>query len=363
MGVLLVLGRPFDFQIDEPVTALFGSLKHTQLLLELQATQEYTGQTRSVVFLPSQWERYLSWDMGSGFRGGGGVAAAAVPSHEMGGHGVGSGAGSDVSSAASSEASGAASGDTLARIVTGRARPMVHCGVAAVSNLGEDVSWTGHLLAAANTYGFGRMAWDPGVISAERVAQEWSDLTWGVAGEDEGGGGAGGAGADGADGAGRTVAVGEQVVVGAAAVGAVGTGAGAAAGAEAGDGAAGAGTATAATATGASIVGAQSGIASRAVQRMLLASHQAYENATAPLGLGYVAGADHYHLNLTAWMFTSRAAGDAGFGGGFNATANHFGFARGSTYGALYPAAAMRAQLADVASTPARLLLTFHNLP
>lgn len=33
-----------------------------------------------------------------------------------------------------------------------------YSGIAAVSNVGNDKNWTGHLLAQANLYGYGRLA-------------------------------------------------------------------------------------------------------------------------------------------------------------------------------------------------------------
>ena len=56
--VLQIKNGPFDFQVREPVHSLFG-LKHVNLLLEVQATQEYLGQARHVAALPQQWKSYL----------------------------------------------------------------------------------------------------------------------------------------------------------------------------------------------------------------------------------------------------------------------------------------------------------------
>jgi alpha-glucuronidase len=50
-------------------------------------------------------------------------------------------------------------------------------GIAAVGNVGLDRNWTGHTLAQANFYGYGRMAWNPG-LSAEEIAREWSTLSF-----------------------------------------------------------------------------------------------------------------------------------------------------------------------------------------
>ena len=48
-----------------------------------------------------------------------------------------------------------------------------------MSNLGDDPNWTGHEFSAANTYGYGRLAWDP-TLSAEQVTREWVEATWGT---------------------------------------------------------------------------------------------------------------------------------------------------------------------------------------
>jgi hypothetical protein len=44
--------------------------------------------------------------------------------------------------------------------------------------VGDDPNWTGHDLAQANFYGFGRLAWDP-ELSAPQIADEWARLTFG----------------------------------------------------------------------------------------------------------------------------------------------------------------------------------------
>jgi alpha-glucuronidase len=50
--------------------------------------------------------------------------------------------------------------------------------VAGVSNVGDDPNWTGHTLAQANLYAFGRMAWNP-ALTAREVTDEWIRLTFG----------------------------------------------------------------------------------------------------------------------------------------------------------------------------------------
>jgi alpha-glucuronidase len=47
----------------------------------------------------------------------------------------------------------------------------------AVSNVGDDPFWTGHPLAQANLYAFGRLAWDPALDPAA-ILDEWIALTF-----------------------------------------------------------------------------------------------------------------------------------------------------------------------------------------
>ena len=55
-------------------------------------------------------------------------------------------------------------------------------GIAAVCNTGDDSNWTGSELAAANFYGFGRLAYQTSLTS-EEIAEEWIRLT--LSNEDE----------------------------------------------------------------------------------------------------------------------------------------------------------------------------------
>jgi alpha-glucuronidase len=48
-----------------------------------------------------------------------------------------------------------------------------------VGNIGLDRNWTGHTLAQANLYGYGRLAWQPD-LSPEEIAGEWAALSFGV---------------------------------------------------------------------------------------------------------------------------------------------------------------------------------------
>lgn len=126
--VVQVKHGPMDFQVREPVSPLLAAMPDTSLALELQVTQEYTGQQRHAVFLGRMWSQVL------GFRPGGDDAP------------------------------------TVAELAGG--------GVAAVSNVGDDLFWTGHPLAQSNLYAFGRLAWDP-QLAPSQVLDEWIRLTFG----------------------------------------------------------------------------------------------------------------------------------------------------------------------------------------
>lgn len=129
--ILQIKNGPMDFQVREPVSPLFGAMEQTNQVIEFQVTQEYTGQQRHVCYLVPQWKEVLDFN----------TYAKGEPS-------------------------------PVKRIVDGSVFQRRHNGFAAVSNIGADANWTGHLLAQANLYGFGRLAWNP-EASAEEIAREW----------------------------------------------------------------------------------------------------------------------------------------------------------------------------------------------
>ncbi|MBB6638253.1 alpha-glucuronidase family glycosyl hydrolase [Cohnella thailandensis] len=135
--ILQIKNGPMDFQVREPVSPLFGGLQRTNQVLELQITQEYTGQQRHLCYLVPQWKEAIDFD-----------TYAKGP------------------------------GSTVAKAATGELFDRPLGGFAAVSNIGDDGNWTGHPLAQANFYGFGRLAWRP-ELSAEQIADEWVRLTFG----------------------------------------------------------------------------------------------------------------------------------------------------------------------------------------
>ncbi|WP_274649583.1 alpha-glucuronidase family glycosyl hydrolase [Paenibacillus humicola] len=134
--ILQIKNGPMDFQVREPVSPLFGGLMETNQVLELQITQEYTGQQKHLCYLVPQWKEVLDFD-----------------THARG------------------------EGSTVAEAASGALFNRPLGGFAAVSNVGDDENWTGHLLAQANFYGFGRLAWNPSLTS-EEIAREWICMTF-----------------------------------------------------------------------------------------------------------------------------------------------------------------------------------------
>lgn len=131
---------PMDFQVREPPSPLLTALRETSQAIEVQITQEYTGQQRDLCFLHPQWHEVMS-----------------------------------TPSAAGNQAV------SLARVVSGHATARPYGGVTGVANVGDEPSWTGHVLAQANLYAFGRLAWDP-ALTPETVAAEWAVQTFGADG-------------------------------------------------------------------------------------------------------------------------------------------------------------------------------------
>ena len=112
---LQIKNGPMDFQVREPVSPLIGGLQHTHIAVEFQIAQEYTGQQRHVCYLMPWFRQILDFDMHTRPNGDAHVRA----------------------------------------LIQGAGNGMV-----AVTNTGNDENWTGHDLAAANLYGFGRLSYD-----------------------------------------------------------------------------------------------------------------------------------------------------------------------------------------------------------
>lgn len=141
--VLQIKNGPMDFQVREPVSPLFGGLKKTNMMLEVEIAQEYTGQQIDLCYLLPMWREILDFD---------------------------------------TYAEG--EGSTVKNIVKGSTYRQSLCGMAAVINTGNDYNWTGNDLAAANTYGYGRLTMNPS-MAPDRIAREWTELTLGAEVEKE----------------------------------------------------------------------------------------------------------------------------------------------------------------------------------
>lgn len=134
--IIQVKNGPVDFQPREPFSPLFGAMKKTAVMPELQITQEYLGFSNHLVYLGTQWKEFL---------------------------------GSNTHS----------SGDnvTVAGTTDGSIYPHPVSAIAGVANIGEDTNWCGHHFAQANWYAFGRLAWDH-TLTAEKIADEWIRSTF-----------------------------------------------------------------------------------------------------------------------------------------------------------------------------------------
>ena len=67
-------------------------------------------------------------------------------------------------------------GSTVGKVVDGNLHGYQNTVMAGVANTGSDRNWTGHPLAQANWYAFGRLAWDH-TLSARAIADEWVKMT------------------------------------------------------------------------------------------------------------------------------------------------------------------------------------------
>ncbi len=112
--IIQIKNGPVDFQPREPLSPLLAAMSRTKKMIEFQITQEYLGHSNHLAFLAPMWRETL-----------------------------------DVLGVEQAPA------------------------VAGVANIGDDTNWTGHPMAQANWYAFGRLAWDPS-LSSERIAGEWA---------------------------------------------------------------------------------------------------------------------------------------------------------------------------------------------
>lgn len=111
--IIQIKNGPIDFQPREPYSPLFGAMPLTPEMVEFQVTQEYLGHANHIAFLAPMWKEFYEY-----------VAPSTLKA------------------------------------------------AAGVANIGDDDNWTGHPMAQANWYAFGRLAWDPS-LSSEQIADEW----------------------------------------------------------------------------------------------------------------------------------------------------------------------------------------------
>ncbi|RYN75283.1 putative alpha-glucuronidase A [Alternaria alternata] len=128
---------PIDFQVREPASPLFGSLRQTSTAIELQITPEYLGQNCHLVYLAPQWKEILEFDMRSENQS-----------------------------------------SKVKDIITGERFKRPLGGYAGVTGVGSNATWLGSHLAMSNLYAYGRLAWDASVDS-EMILQDWIRLTFG----------------------------------------------------------------------------------------------------------------------------------------------------------------------------------------
>lgn len=134
--ILQIKNGPMDFQVREPTSPLLGAMPLTNKVMELQITQEYTGQQIDLCWLVPQWKSILNFDT--------------TPGEDKG---------------------------LIRDILAGQSHhQMRHSGITAVVNTGDHHFWTGHPLAQANLYGYGRLLWDP-QLNERELAEEWCKLT------------------------------------------------------------------------------------------------------------------------------------------------------------------------------------------
>lgn len=135
--IIQIKNGPIDFQPREPFSPLFGQLEHTNVMAEMQITQEYLGHSNHMVYLHPMWKECLDSD-----------------TYQKG------------------------EGSTVAAITLGKVHGNTkYSAIAGVTNIGDSINWCGHHMAQANWYAFGRMAWNPD-LSSQQIVDEWIKQTF-----------------------------------------------------------------------------------------------------------------------------------------------------------------------------------------
>jgi alpha-glucuronidase len=134
--LIQVKNGPIDFQPREPFHPLFGAMPETPLMMEFQITQEYLGFATHLAFLAPLYEEVLRAD-----------------THARG------------------------EGSLVADVIDGSLHGYERTGMAGVANTGTDRNWCGSVMACANWFAFGRLAWDP-MLESPAIADEWIRMTF-----------------------------------------------------------------------------------------------------------------------------------------------------------------------------------------
>lgn len=112
--IIQIKNGPIDFQPREPLSPLLAAMPNTPKMIEFQITQEYLGHSNHLAFLAPMWRETID-----------ALGLDSAPA------------------------------------------------IAGVANIGDDANFTGHPMAQANWYAFGRLAWDP-TLTSEAIAAEWA---------------------------------------------------------------------------------------------------------------------------------------------------------------------------------------------
>lgn len=136
--VIQIKYGPIDFQVREPPSPLFSTLRDTPVAIELQVSQEYLGHQCHVVYLPPLWQTILGFDMR--------VDGKESPVRD---------------------------------ILNGKVFGHKLGGYTSVMNVGTNATWLGSHLSMSNLYAFGRLAWEPTLDSVD-ILEDWTRLTFGL---------------------------------------------------------------------------------------------------------------------------------------------------------------------------------------
>jgi alpha-glucuronidase len=133
---------PLDYQAREPIHPMFGRMENTNQAMELQITQEYTGQNEMLTYLGPMWEEVLKTD-----------------------------------TYATGEDGELLEDRLVGHVLDGTAQGHAETAIVGVANLGNAENLTGHHFSQANLFAFGRLAWD-WRLDSEPIADDWVRMTW-----------------------------------------------------------------------------------------------------------------------------------------------------------------------------------------